>query len=88
MTSIKSKADLKRLPIGQRLTLVKSLFGDCYEPRKIHAIKSNRIVMQLDNGKTSNLYLDQAEVKLEATEDGFLMRYSETGKVCAQYIVS
>jgi len=84
--SIKTKAQLKRLPIGTELILVECLMGPCNDPRTIKQIKSNAIVMQLPDGRTSNCYLDQIGNKLEPTEDGFLLR-CEDGKVAVKYLV-
>lgn len=85
--SIKTKAQLKRLPVGQSLTLICSLMGPCHKPRTIHEIKSNQIVMRLDDGNLSYLYLDNGD-KLEPTEDGFLLRCKESGRIAAQYVVN
>jgi hypothetical protein len=84
--SITTKAQLKRLPAGHRLTLINSLMGPTNIPRVIHEVKSNQIVMKLDDGRTSHLYLDNGD-KLEPTSDGFLLRCKESGDIAVQYVV-
>lgn len=84
--TIKTKAELKRLPIGTDLILINSLMGPCHTPRKIFKVMSNQIVMELPDGRTSHLYLDGG-VKLEPTPDGFLMRCTDDERIAAQYIV-
>lgn len=83
---IESKAAIKRLPIGTRLVLVNSLMGQCYIPRVIHEVKSNQILMKLDDGRISHLYLDQTGEKVEATESGFRILTDE-GRIAVEYIV-
>lgn len=84
--SITTKAQLKRLPVGHKLTLINSFMGPTNISRVIYEVKSNQIVMQLDNGKLSYLYLDNGD-KLEPTPDGFLLRCKESGEIAVQYIV-
>jgi hypothetical protein len=70
--SVKTKAALKRLPIGTKMELIHSLFGPCEpQPRAIKRIQSNAIVFDLIKDgecKESYLYLDY---KLVPTENGF-----------------
>lgn len=84
--SIATKAQLKRLPVGHKLTLINSFMGPTNIPRRIHEVKSTQIVMQLDDGKLSYLYLDNGD-KLEPTSDGFLLRCKESGEIAVQYVV-
>lgn len=81
--SIKTKAQLKRLPIGHKLTLVNCLMGPCNAPRIIHEVMTNQIVMMLPDGRTSHCYLD---LPLEPTEQGFLLRTPE-GRIACEYVV-
>lgn len=84
--SITTKAQLKRLPTGHRLTLINSLMGPCNIPRTIQKVMSNQIVMLLDDGRISHLYLDNGH-KLEPTSQGFLMRTADGERIAAEYIV-
>jgi hypothetical protein len=81
--SIKTKAELKRLPIGTELVLVECLMGKCNDSRTIKQVRSNDIIMQLPDGRTSYCALNN---KLESTEDGFLLR-CEDGRVAVRYVV-
>jgi hypothetical protein len=81
--SIKTKAQLKRLPVDTELILIECLMGLCNDPRTIKQVRSNDIVMELPNGRTSYCNLGN---KLEPTEDGFLLR-CEDGTIAVKYLV-
>lgn len=84
--SITTKAQLKRLPVGHKLTLINSLMGPCNIPRTVHKVMTNQIVMLLEDGRTSRLYLDN-DMKLEPTPQGFLMRTADGERIAAEYVV-
>lgn len=75
--SVKTKAALKRLPIGTKMELISNLFGPCEpQPRAIKRFQSNAIVFDvIKDGecKESYLYLDDPGYKLVPTENGFKM---------------
>lgn len=83
--TIQTKAELKRLPIGTTLTLTNCLMGACNDSRTIKAIKSNKIVMQLPDGRESNCYLDNCILK--PTETGFELHGDESDRLLVAYKV-
>lgn len=78
---IRTKAELKRLPIGQELILTYTLLGPCHKPRKIKEQRSRDIVMQLPTGELSFLTL---RGRFEATQNGF--RFWEDGTIACEYV--
>jgi hypothetical protein len=78
-------ADLKRIPVGTRLRVVRSLMGPCDKLRVVHAVKSNAIQFTGDGikpGEVSWLYFPKAS-EFRDDGDGFTVLEGET--VCAQY---
>lgn len=83
---LKSKADIKRLPIGTKLRLVHCLIGPTDKLRTIQQVRSNDILMLTEDGKTSYLTLGG---EFKATEKGFqLWETTNRGKeIAAEYIL-
>ena len=83
---------LKRIPVGTRLFLIRTLAGSC-EPiaRTIVNIDERDMVLRTDDGRVSYLSF-MPGMKIEPTLGGFLVRESlvmgTLGNVVAQYIVA
>lgn len=52
--TIKSVADVRRLPVGTRLRLVRSLLGPCRKLRTIVEVRSRDVVMRVDDPADRN----------------------------------
>jgi hypothetical protein len=84
--SIKTKAELKRLAVGTRLIMTNNMVGRFDVPsRTIKQIRSNDIIMSLEDGRES--YSQLNDVRLEPTEEGFKLIDRETGVLCVEYKV-
>jgi len=84
--SIKTKAELKRLPEGTELTLVNNLLGKVSTPRRtIKQIRSQDIILTLEDGRESFMYLEGCT--LQPTDDGFKLIDRLNGVLCAEYKV-
>jgi hypothetical protein len=83
-------ADLKRLPIGTELRLVKCLMGDVaegYQGRRLARVQSNALAFAVEQrgyeGELSWLTFPRAK-DFRETEDGF--EVLEDGEVAARYV--
>jgi len=78
-------ADLKRLPVGTRLTLVNCLMGPCNKPRTLKKITSNALLFEPDDkpGTISWLYFGKAK-DFRAEENGFSI-IDIDGNIAASY---
>lgn len=94
MITIDSKAALKRIPVGTKLRLVRSLLGPCNKLRELHAVRSADLVFKvLDVGdkKYGQLsYLSFADTRLESRPNGFALYEKEDSGLgitgpCAEY---
>lgn len=80
--SIKTKAELKRLPVGTKLQLIHTLLGPTKKIRVIKKVASNYLILTTEDNKDSYLYLSG---KFESTKDGF--RILEDSRIAAEYLV-
>ncbi len=87
--NIKSIADVKRIPVGTRLFLVRSLLGEhAPKGRIVKQVRSNDIIMTVDDGSKKvgeSSYLDLRGVIVTATEEGFRLTEKTSGMVCVEY---
>lgn len=90
--SIKTKAQLKRLPIGTKLILVSRRGGllsaqvlESAKLRTIKEVRSTHIIFSTDVGVDA--FLSLGGVKLMTTETGFKLIDKDTGLDCIEYNV-
>lgn len=89
--TIKKLADLRRIPVGTELVLVRNLRGPCHEPRRVDEVTTTGIWFQrLDDAKPREAYarpwLQFPKAKdFRATPDGFEILVN--GKVGVRYVL-
>lgn len=89
--TIKKLADLRRIPVGTELVLVRNLRGPCHEPRRVDQVTTTGIWFQrLDDAKPREAYarpwLRFPKAKdFRATPDGFEILVK--GKVGVRYVL-
>jgi hypothetical protein len=67
---IRTVADLKRIPVGTRLRLVRSLMGPTDKPRVVAKVQTNAIAFRTEKDSLSWLTIPKAK-DFELTENGF-----------------
>ena len=89
---IDTVAALKRLPIGTKLKIIRSLMGpNPPSGRIVSRVQSNALVLKVDdpasknNGNESYLWLPSG-TKVRPTEGGFQVLEPEKGEVGAEYV--
>lgn len=84
---IKSAADVKRIPVGTKLRLIRSLLGPCDTGRIVAQVRSTQVVMQIDDPSSKNhgqeSFLSLKGVKVEPRDNGFAVLCD--GEVCSEY---
>jgi len=78
-------ADLKRIPVGTRLRLVRSFLGPCDKPREVAKVQSNSIALkQLDKALAPLSWLTFPKAS-DFRDDGDGFTVLEDGEIAAQY---
>jgi hypothetical protein len=67
---IRTLAELKRIPVGTRLRLVRTLMGPTDKPRVVAKVQANAIAFRTEDDRLSWLNLPKAK-DFEPTEHGF-----------------
>lgn len=85
---VKNIADLKRLPIGTRLYLIRNMLGPCNPSlRTIQRPRNGGIVLRVEDPdhvhKGAESFLPLSKAKFRATDGGFAIL--QNGEVAAEY---
>lgn len=78
-------AELKRrLYVGRKLLLVRTLYGPTQKQREVYRVRSNSIIMKTE--KDTESYLDIPKAKfVKETDNGFQFLCEDTGSVAVEY---
>jgi hypothetical protein len=87
---IDSAAAIKRIPLGTRLYLIRSLKGpQAPSARIVKQVRSADVIVTIDDPTNKNhgrdSYMDLRGVRVEPREDGFALYEKEANEVCAEY---